>query len=487
MNVERIILMKQNQMPLYDFMSHFSEQQPISFHVPGHKNGFLLDGLPVNRDFRHFLKYDLTELPGLDDLHAPEGIIAQAEALLSDFYQTVKSFFLVNGSTVGNLAMILALCGEGDIVFVQRNAHKSIFHALMLAKVQPIFLSPEMDQTLGIAGGLSVEAVKKAFEQYPNAKACIFTYPHYYGLTYDLKSMIEIAHAHGSYVLVDEAHGPHFILGDPFPSSAVTLGADIIVQSAHKMLPAMTMGSFLHINTSAVAIEKVTFFLGALQSSSPSYPIMASLDMARYYLSSMTKEDIRYTIDERNCFVKRLYKTDGIIVHEKEQMDPLKIALRLRGTSGYKLQEQLIKNGIYPELADPYQVLLVWPLLKSGSTFPSKEAAEKINKSMSEINCDRKESSQNDEDYFGDNMFKGLELSYQEMANRQIRWIPLEKAECEIAAKMVIPYPPGVPLLITGEKITRATIMQLQFYIKLGAHFQEDDARFQQGLIAIFI
>lgn len=474
-------------MPLYDFISHFSEQQPVSFHVPGHKNGILLDALPVKRDFRHFLKYDVTELPGLDDLHAPEGIIAQAEALLSDFYQTVKSYFLVNGSTVGNLAMILALCEEGDTVFVQRNAHKSIFHALMLAKVQPIFLSPEMDQTLGVAGGLSIEAVKKAFEQYPNAKACIFTYPHYYGLTYDLKSMIEIAHAHGSYVLVDEAHGPHFILGDPFPPSAITLGADIIVQSAHKMLPAMTMGSFLHINTKAVAIEKVSFYLGALQSSSPSYPIMASLDMARYYLSSMTKDDIRYTINEKNCFVIRLHENDGIIVQEKEQMDPLKIALRLRGISGYELQERLIKNGIYPELADPYQVLLVWPLLKSGCTFLSKEAAKKINKSISDVNIDRKEYLEKYDDHFGDGMLKGLELSYQEMANRQIRWVPLEKAESEIAAKMVIPYPPGVPLLITGEKITRETLMQLQFYIKMGAKFQEDDARFQQGLIAIFI
>ncbi|MDQ0177928.1 aminotransferase class I/II-fold pyridoxal phosphate-dependent enzyme [Bacillus chungangensis] len=479
--------MNQNQMPLYDFMSHFSEQQPISFHVPGHKNGFLLDALPVKRDFRHFLKYDVTELPGLDDLHAPEGIIAQAEALLSDFYQTVKSYFLVNGSTVGNLAMILALCKEGDTVFVQRNAHKSIFHALMLAKVQPIFLSPEIDQTLGVAGGLSIEAVKKAFEQYPNAKACIFTYPHYYGLTYDLKSMIEVAHAHGSYVLVDEAHGPHFILGEPFPPSAISLGADIIVQSAHKMLPAMTMGSFLHINTTAVAIEKVTFYLGALQSSSPSYPIMASLDMARYYLSSMTKDDICYTIHERNSFVKQLHKNDGIIVQEKEQMDPLKIALRLRGISGYELQERFIKNGIYPELADPYQVLLVWPLLKSGCTFPSKEAAEKINKSISDVNINRKEDSEKYNDHFGDGLFKGLELSYQEIENRQIRWVPLEKAENEIAAKMVIPYPPGVPLLITGEKISRKTLMQLQFYIKMGAKFQEDDARFQQGFIAIFI
>ena len=205
--------------------------------------------------------------------------------------------------------MILSVCSEGDTVLVQRNCHKSILNGLMLANIMPVFISPEMDMNLSTPAGIDKHTVRQAFERYPNAKACIFTYPDYYGGTFDLKSIIEIAHQHDSLVLIDEAHGPHFKLGDPFPLSALNLGADMVVHSAHKILPAMTMGSFLHINSKNVPKAKVEFYLSVLQSSSPSYPIMASLDIARSYLAGFTKEDIAYTWEVRNVFWRssRLY------------------------------------------------------------------------------------------------------------------------------------------------------------------------------------
>ena len=266
--------MNQSKTPLFDQLMKHHEGNPISFHVPGHKYGQVFPEKGRNY-FSDILKMDATEITGLDDLHSAEGVILEAEKLLADLYRTQRSFFLVNGSTVGNLAMTLSTIKEDEIVLVQRNSHKSIMNGIKLANARPVFISPEYDLDYRVAGGLSYESVKSALIQYPNARAIILTYPNYYGMTVDLKSIIDLAHAHNIPVLVDEAHGVHFIAGDYFPPSAVELGADIVVQSAHKTLPAMTMGAFLHYQSRLVSSSNLQFYLQALQSSSPSYPLMA--------------------------------------------------------------------------------------------------------------------------------------------------------------------------------------------------------------------
>ncbi len=277
---------KQNRTPLFDALCKHSNPNPISFHVPGHKSGTIFNQ-QQNNYYQEILRIDATELSGLDDLHSPEGVIKEAEELLADLYQVKKSFFLVNGSTVGNLAMILSVCEKDDVILVQRNCHKSVLNALKLAKAHPVFIDPDYNQDWKTATGVSKEIVERAISLYPQAKALCLTYPNYYGMVYDLKSIIELAHVHHIPVLVDEAHGPHFILGDPFPETAIQLGADMVVHSAHKTLPAMTMGSYLHINSNRINSDKVRDYLQMLQSSSPSYVIMASLDLARNYLASL--------------------------------------------------------------------------------------------------------------------------------------------------------------------------------------------------------
>lgn len=455
--------MNQNRMPLIEVLQKHIHKQSISFHVPGHKNGLLF----TDERLAAFGAFDVTELTGLDDLHEPEEAIAQAEALLTDLYQTKKSYFLVNGSTVGNLAMILATCKQGDQVLVQRNCHKSIVHALMLAKVQPIFITPSQTNQ-----AIEPDYVAAAFKQYPQIKACIFTYPDYYGRIYDLPTIIEIIHAHQAIVLIDEAHGAHFSLAAPIPDSALALGADIVVHSAHKMLPAMTMGSYLHINSDRVSVKRIEQYLTILQSSSPSYPIMASLDYARHYLAHITNEDLHYTLSCRQQFMQQIkQKTELQIVPSTEGQDPLKLMLFHPHISGFQLQSKLEEVAIYPELADPNVVLLTLPLLKVGMEFPYEQAVEK----MSHLEFKANHRSSLIDGNIPIERITKLMFTYDEMNEMETEAVYIDDAEGRVAAQMLIPYPPGIPLLLTGEKITEHHVKTLRYLIANHARFQGGD------------
>ncbi|MBS4206392.1 aminotransferase class I/II-fold pyridoxal phosphate-dependent enzyme [Lederbergia citrea] len=475
--------MEQKQMPLYERLAKHKANNPISFHVPGHKNGMLYNGF--DSTFKEFMEFDVTELTGLDDLHDPNEAIAEAQQRLTKLYKTKKSYFLVNGSTVGNLAMILSTCNEGDIVLVQRNCHKSILNGLMLANVKPIFISPEIDKNLLIPTGVDAKRVREALDQYPNIKACIFTYPDYYGQTYELKKIIEMAHQDNILVLIDEAHGPHFQLGDPFPPSSLALGADMAVHSAHKMLPAMTMGSYLHINSERISLEKVEFYLSVLQSSSPSYPIMASLDVARSYLEHLSENDLAYTLRQKDAFIDKLKSIPGLNVIGVH--DPIKLLLRHDYLSGYELQTILEGIGIFPELADPYQVLLILPLLKEKKEYPFEQTIERMKQfSWNTIRSSTKIKKVNHLDK-EENKIIELSFSYKEMLNMAYEWVKFEVALGRIAAKMVIPYPPGIPLLLPGEKITAEHITRLRQLLQAGARFQGGTEEIKAEKIAVFI
>lgn len=463
--------MDQTRIPLYEALCMHAMRNPISFHVPGHKYGCNFPKME-NAYFQQILKIDATELSGLDDLHSPEGPILEAETLLANLYNVKNSFFLVNGSTAGNLAMVLAVCEEDDFVFVQRNCHKSILHALKLVKAKPIFLEPDFDLDWKIAAGINPETVKEAIAAYPAAKALILTYPNYYGMTYQLEGIIHLAHQQQIPVLVDEAHGAHFIAGELFPPSAVQLGADIVVQSAHKTLPAMTMGSFLHHNSHLVDVIKVIEYLHIFQSSSPSYPIMASLDVARSYLGTYKLDDQQFLEKEIQSFKVGLAEIPGIRVlpyHEKG--DPLKITVQSTcGQSGFILQRRLEEFGVFTELADPFNVLFVFPLLKEGQTYPYQDALTKIKAALMDIpTIPLKEIAA-----YPNKRISTTAISYQEMKKLKIMEIPISEAEGMVAAENVIPYPPGVPLLLEGEIITLDKLESL-------CRLLDNQAKFQGG------
>ncbi|RHW31782.1 aminotransferase class I/II-fold pyridoxal phosphate-dependent enzyme [Neobacillus notoginsengisoli] len=474
--------MKQKIIPLYDALINHLEHRPISFHVPGHKYGTLLNQ-DTGAYFANIMKLDATELSGLDDLHSPEGPIAEAEQLLTELYQVEKSFFLVNGSTVGNLAMVLATSSEGGRFLVQRNCHKSIVNALRLANAEPVFIEPEYNGEWKVAAGLTLEAVQDAITACRGASGLILTYPNYYGMADSIKEIIQIAHANGIPVLVDEAHGAHFIAGQPFPPSAITLGADLVVQSAHKTLPAMTMGSFLHFNSKLVKLSRVKDNLQMLQSSSPSYPIMASLDLARSYLGTFCKKDVDFLTGQIDRFRAALAHIPQIRVLEyKGVNDPLKVTIQSAcHLNGFEIQQLLEQEGIFSELADPHNVLFVLPLLKEGMSYPFSEAAEKIAAALKkypvrETDCTVSSS--------GGGRSK-LALSYQEMDKLKPGRVLVEKAEGSIAAETIIPYPPGIPLVLKGELITAEMAESLANLRNAGARFQGGE-RLENGEILIY-
>ncbi|MEH7272783.1 aminotransferase class I/II-fold pyridoxal phosphate-dependent enzyme [Neobacillus vireti] len=461
---------KQNRVPLYEALYKHKSTNPISFHVPGHKSGTIFHQ-QAKDIFQELLRMDATELSGLDDLHSPEDVIKEAEELLADLYQVKKSFFLVNGSTVGNLAMILSVCEKNDVVLVQRNCHKSVLNALKLAKARPVFIEPDYNQDWRTATGVSKEIIERALSLYPEVKAIILTYPNYYGMGYDLKSVIQLAHVHNIPVLVDEAHGPHFIIGEPFPPSSITLGADIVVQSAHKTLPAMTMGSYLHINSNRVNSSKVKDYLQMLQSSSPSYVIMASLDLARNYLASYGRNDKEYLKREVERFKTELRKIECIKVldYPDPQGDILKVTIQSRSKlSGFELQKKLEEIGIYTELADPYNVLLILPLLKENQDYPLAETSNKMKELLGDV-----PSFFYKED-FRMNLEKISELAipFEKLSNVEKGAVPILEAEGHVCAETIIPYPPGIPLLLMGERITQDKVKQLIQLLNTGARFQ---------------
>lgn len=483
--------MDQSQTPLFTKLQTHYLRQTISFHVPGHKNGRVfpqkLDSL-----FSAILNIDVTELRGLDDLHDPEGVIAESQYLAANLYGVDRTYFLVNGSTVGNLASILSVVSPNDIVLVQRDCHKSVLNALKMANARPIFIAPEYDGNVNVCTGVNQEDVIKAIKQYPSAKAVILTNPNYYGITRELNGIIDVAHYHQIPVIVDEAHGAHFILGDPFPTSAVQTGADLVIQSAHKTLPAMTMGSYLHVQGTLINMDRLEFYLRALQSSSPSYPLMASLDLARFYLAQLKSEktQICSVVQSLTQFKKQLNEIEGIkVVSPMESYvkeDPLKVMIEPVHPcikTGYSLQSQLESQQIYSELADPFHVLLVLPLSEQ---FPFEQSLQKMKKAL--VNVVNTESS------FDINQIcpfhfqnTTLAIGYEEMHLLKKRTVPFEEALGKVAALPVIPYPPGIPILLEGELIMKRHLDYISHLQELGAKIQGGQALSNQQLEVFLI
>ncbi|GIN64506.1 lysine decarboxylase [Robertmurraya siralis] len=468
--------MNQNDTPLFTALENHYKKRPISLHVPGHKNGLLLKN---DQFFQGILHIDATELTGLDDLHAPEGVIEEAERLLADAFHASKSFLLINGTTVGNLAMMMATLEEGDTVFIQRNCHKSILNALELTKARPVLLGPEYDPEWMVSGGVELETIREAFECYPECRAIVLTYPNYYGMTYELKEIIDFAHRYEIPVLVDEAHGAHFIGTEGFPPSAVALGADVVVQSAHKTLPAMTMGSFLHVNSQYISTEKIAHYLRMLQSSSPSYPIMASLDRARNYIATYTNRDAQYLKEQLASFKRELQTLEFIKVLEypNQNGDPLKLTLQSNcGYTAYELQQLFEEKGIYAEMADPNNILFVLPLLKKDADFPFADIITKLKELR--IQTARKRGRAH---YFKK---KRISTLYRVQSHKKVLF-PIEDSAGFICAETIIPYPPGIPLLLSGEKITVEDVKGLQFLLQSGARFQGGE-NLEEGKITVF-
>lgn len=473
--------MKQSHSPILQKLTAFKNQEPISFHVPGHKSGRLFPEY-ARPYFDSILPMDLTELPGLDDLHAPHGMIREAEEMAADFFQVDHTFFLVGGTTVGNLAMLLATCAPGDEIIVQRNCHKSIMNGLELAGARPVFIAPTYDEASGLYAAPSCATLEKALTTYPLVKGVVLTYPDYFGKTFPIKDMIDMAHAYNKPVLVDEAHGAHFALKDErFPDSSTSLGADAVVHSAHKMAPAMTMASYLHMRSNFLLKEDVAHYLQMLQSSSPSYPLLASLDIARTYLQTLEPFDIDAILTSaeqlRELFSKLLCLD---ILSPSPEDDPLKITLKMRqGYSGKEVANLFEEEGVYPELATDKHILFIHGLAPFTSFNKLENAIKNVQEKL-------KRMPYHDIIHTG-NIFRQtigeLALTYPEMKSKRIKHVTYLQAEGSIAAEAIIPYPPGVPILLRGERISEWHLQQIYRLQEQGVTIQ---TRNQTNQLSVF-
>ncbi|MGN7471404.1 aminotransferase class I/II-fold pyridoxal phosphate-dependent enzyme [Brevibacillus sp. SAFN-007a] len=455
---------RQKRAPLYEQLERHARHRPHPFHVPGHKMGHSFDSYAKQR-FQAILELDLTEISGTDDLHQPQGVIAEAQALAAEAFAAEETRFLIGGSTVGNIALILTVCRPGDKILVQRNCHKSVFHGIILARATPVFLVPAVDLATGVAAGVRREDVERALQAHPDAKAVFVTNPTYYGMGIDLAKMAATVHRHDIPLLVDEAHGAHFGFHSAFPRSAMQSGADAAVQSTHKMTAAMTMSSMLHVQGGRIDRERLSRHLAMLQSSSPSYVLMASLDLARRHLALEAHEEwerllpLLDKLRERTAKMEWLEWPQPSASRVYTTFDPLKLFLhvRTRQISGFALQEQMEKHGIFPELADESHVLLA---ASAGTSQRDLDALARLLESISP------EGKQEEERILLHGVVSSHYVRKQAVPMHEAVDLPretilLEQALGRVAAEMVIPYPPGIPVLVPGERMDEESLAML--------------------------
>lgn len=478
--------MDQSRAPLYEALRARSRLGETSCHVPGHKFGSGLE--PEEKQvFQSVMEIDYTEIEGLDDLHHPEGVILEAERLAADCFGAEESLFLTGGSTAGNLAAIMAVCSRGDLLLVQRNAHKSVIHGLMLAGARAVFLTPETDEETGIAAGVSLGLLEAALERYPSAKGVFLTNPNYYGMGVDLAGYAELVHSHRLSLLVDEAHGAHFGFHPGVPPSALSRGADVVVQSTHKMLTAMTMGAMLHVQGRRVDREKLKRRLSMLQSSSPSYPLMASLDLARRRAAVSGERLLAEGLEWIRSLKQALQRLRWIGFVDTEgrhpaydYLDPFKLTLydRSESLSGFRLLEELGRRGIVAEMADDRHVVLALSLAsRKRDTDRLATALLSLDNDIHRRNGEGKPlpgvRSRITASFDSGGISEPVLMDPDGGTDRcETVRVPLELAAGHEAAESVIPYPPGIPLLFPGETVRPEVIRQIAGLAQAGARFQ---------------
>ena len=367
--------MKQNCTPLFTAMKNYIADGAMAFHTPGHKQG---KGIPEEmREIitAYGLKMDVSLMEELDDIHGATGCIKEAQDLAADLYGSEQCRFFINGTTGAIHAMLLTALNPGDKVIVPRNAHRSVLGALVLVGAVPVFIQPEIDENLGIAMSITSDEVKKVIEENPTAKALVMVYPTYYGVAGDIKTIARIVHEHDMMLLVDEAHGPHLNFSDRLPVQALDAGADIVAQSTHKILGSMTQTSLLHMQGKRVDTERFNKMCSLVQSTSPNYLLMASLDTARAQMAANGRALVEKAVDLAESLRRRINEIDGLFCFGREYMNgagrfaldvtKLTVSVRSLGISGAQAEHILRhKYKIQCELSDFYNLLFILVFFK---------------------------------------------------------------------------------------------------------------------------
>ena len=357
--------------PLFEAIRHYASLPKAAFHTPGHKQGTGISGELLDFLGENVFRSDLTELPEVDNLHDPDSVIREAQELAAQAYGAERSWFLVNGSTCGVETLIMAVCDPGDVVLLPRNCHKSAIAGVMLSGAIPAYIEPDYDRELGIAHGITPASVRAALKQYPQAKGVLCVSPTYYGVASDLEGIARVVHAHGLPFLVDEAWGPHFAFHTDLPQSALESGADLVVQSTHKVLSGMTQASLLHVQGDRIDRNRVRNILQLLQSTSPNYVLMMSLDVARRQMALHGKALLDRTIELAEDARTRLNRIDGIHCFGEERLGStpgfhaldrtrLTVTVSDLGIFGFDADDWVNQNyDVQPEMSTLHNVVFI--------------------------------------------------------------------------------------------------------------------------------
>ncbi|MEL6223264.1 MAG: aminotransferase class I/II-fold pyridoxal phosphate-dependent enzyme [Cyanobacteria bacterium J06627_8] len=463
--------------PLVKQLRHFVERSHAAFYTPGHKRGngssTIIKQLLGDRLF----VADLPELPGLDNLFNPEGVIQDAQQFAAQAFGADRTWFLINGSTCGIEAAVLATCKPGDRIIVPRNLHQSVVSALILGGVMPVFVVPDADDTLGIAHGVSVHTIQAAIDQYSNVAAILLTYPTYYGVTCNLAAIATLAHNHGIPVLVDEAHGAHFAFHPDLPPSALSQGADLTVQSTHKVLSALTQSSMLHIQGDRIQPERISRALQLVQSSSPSYLLLASLDAARAQMQDKGRAYMDNTLALARQAREAIAQIPGIRVFELNSdscsagaaLDPTRLTVDVSdlGITGFDADEQLYDQlGVMAELPGLKTLTFIISL---GNTRNDIKTLVNGLQTLSDQHFPLSSTQEPKRDVisFSASMAAQLEVNVPAMSPRDAFFsksepVAIAQSIGRISAELVCPYPPGIPVVLPGERITADALQVLQ-------------------------
>ena len=469
--------LNQNETPLFDALKEYVKRDTVPFHVPGHKKGQGMDS-----EFKNFIgenpfKIDVTVFKLVDSLHHPKGPIKKAQQLAADAYGAKASFFSIHGTSGAIEAMIMSVVKTGDKILIPRNVHKSVTGGIILSGAIPIYMQPELDKDLGIAHGVTAETVEKSLLENSDIKAVLLINPTYYGVATDIKKIAKIVHSYNIPLIVDEAHGPHFGFNDKLPMSAIKAGADICTQSTHKIIGALTQCSLLHVCSDRIDITKVQQILNIMQTTSPSYILMASLDCARRQIATKGEFLLDYAIDLCNYTRNEINKIPGFYCFGEEILqkkgafafDPTKLTITCRklGITGYDLDMILSEEyHIQMEMSDLYSVLAV------GSFGDTKENMEYLIKTLKEISKKYYGKGNKKSDFIDIPPIPKQVLSPREAFYDSKISIPIEDSVGKISGEFLMAYPPGIPILCPGEIITKEIINYVKTLKVTGLYVQ---------------
>ena len=427
--------------PLYDALTAFAARDPLRMHMPGHKGKPLL-GLD------NLAAIDFTELPPTGNLFDGGGAIGEAEELWAEVFHMDSCLFLTGGSTQGVLAALTLACNPGDTVLLDRGSHRSAYNALALLDLKPVYLDrPWLDQA-GVTGPISPERVEEQLTAHPEIKALCLTSPTYYGVLSDLPALAEVMHRHGGVLVVDGAHGAHL----PFLGDYGLNAADLLVVSAHKTLPAPGQTALLFSNGtfSHAELRRAASIYG---SSSPSYPMMAALDLCRAHMLEGGADAYRKTAEE----VDRLRNTFPALTEEVAPLDPTRLVVC--APDGCAAQDALEGRNVWPEMADGGHVVFIPTCADGRSDFARLEEA------LRQVDLGPCPG------YPAPPEPPEMVLTPRQALFAPRKSLPLEQAEGQVAACQVAPYPPGVPVIAPGERVDKKSIAYLK---QIGYNTLED-------------